>query len=143
MIRTTKRVGSRKAFSLLEVVMGMMVIGLILVPTATMMTDALQGEAKRQERGELLHLARGLQSEFAHLARVKFQSRSQSGTFADKGHSQLCYSINCSDAVSDGGVPGRLLALRTLAWHDENGDRVVDPNETIVDLWTAVAKATP
>lgn len=133
----------QRAFSLLEVVMGMLVIALILVPTTAMMSDVLRGESLRHERSELLHLARGKQNEFAHLARVRFQNREQTGAFVREGHPRLRYSLVASDEPSHGGIPGRLQAIHLFAWYDENDDLRLNPNETQVDLWTAVSRATP
>jgi hypothetical protein len=123
--------------------MGMLVVSLILVPTTAMMSDVLRGETLRHERGELLHLARGKQNEFAHLARVRFQNRQQAGTFSREGHPRLLYSLTASDEPSLGGIPGRLQAIHIFAWYDENDDLQLNPNETRVDLWTAVARAIP
>ncbi len=143
---TTSRVctgGSRAGFSLLEVVLAMVVAGMILVPTAAMMSQALKGEATRIKRAELLLLARSKQAEYCHLARVNFQNRTDSGDFASRGHADIAYTLNCSDSISQGGIPGRLQSLQVLAWYDEDADRALDDSETSVALWTCIARATP
>ncbi len=143
MIDATRKLRDRNAFSLLEVVMGMMVIALILVPTTAMMSDVLRGETQRHERAELLQLAHGKQNEFAHLARVAFQDRQQNGSFASLGHPRLRFAVDCSDSASSGGIPNRLQAIKVSAWYDENNNLSQDGNEPSVSLWTAVARATP
>lgn len=134
---------SPAAFSLLEVVVGLVVVALILVPTATLMNDVLHGESIQRQRGELIHLAQGKQQEFCHLARVQFRDRTQSGTFSSEGQPLARYQVTCSQAAADGGIPGRLMAIHTLAWFDANRNRTVDAGEPTTRLWTAVARATP
>lgn len=130
-------------FSLLEVIAGMVVVGLILVPTTAMMSDVLRGQVTQRSRAELQPLALGKQNEYAHLTRIRFQDRTSNGNFAAEGYPQLLYQVTCSQATSNGGIPGRLMAIRTLAWFDANGDRALSNNETSVDLWTSTARATP
>ncbi len=131
------------AFSLLEVVAGLAVIALILVPTTSLMQQVLQGESVQRNRGELIHLALGKQNEFCHLARVDFREIRQSGDFSREGYPELRFQITCLEDSAAGGIPSRLLAIHTLAWHDANGNRSLDNSETTVDLWTSVARATP
>jgi prepilin-type N-terminal cleavage/methylation domain-containing protein len=133
----------RAGYSLLEVVMAMVVVGLILVPTASLMAQALRGERTRVKRAELLQLANGKQAEFGHLARVNFQNRSEHGDFASRGHGDLQYTVTCSDSTTQGGIPGRLQSIIVVAWYDENANRTLDAAEPHVSLWTTVARATP
>jgi prepilin-type N-terminal cleavage/methylation domain-containing protein len=137
------RFRARRGFSLLEVIVGMVVVGLILVPTTAMMADVLRGQATQRSRAELQPLALGKQNEYAHLTRVSFRDRVVNGSFAAEGYPQLLFQVTCSQATSDGGIVGRLMAIRTQTWFDANGDRVLSGNETSVDLWTSVARATP
>lgn len=132
----------RAAFSLLEVAVGLVVCAMILVPTMVVMNDALKGEQTQRHRNELILLANGKQQEFAHLARVDFRPQRQSGTFTAEGHPQMRYEVTCSDAATDGGIPGRLLAISTNTWFDANANRIHDSDEPATQLWTAVARAT-
>lgn len=134
---------SRAGFSLLEVVMAMVVAGMILVPTAAMMSQALKGEATRSKRAELLLLARSKQAEYCHLARINFQNRTASGDFASRGHADIAYRLNCSDSVGQGGIPGRLQSIQVIAWYDEDADHTLDDSEPSAALWTCLARATP
>lgn len=133
----------RSAFSLLEVVAGMVVVGMILVPATSMMRDALKGEATQRSRSELLQLAHGKSAEYAHLARIQFRDRNANGAFTTEGYPQMMFTVQCSQDPANGGVTGRYLAISTFAWHDQNGNRTFDVNEPSVSLWTGVARATP
>lgn len=148
-LRATARPGrtylpaKRDAFSLLEVVAGLAVVSLILIPTMALMQDVVQGQSVQRHRGELIQLAQSKQNEFRHYARVRFRNMTDRGSFASEGQPSLRYEFYASQAAADGGIPNRLLAMRTLAWHDANSNRRLDPGETSVDLWTCVSKATP
>ena len=132
----------RAAFSLLEVAVGLVVCAMILVPTMTIMNDALRGEQTQQYRNELISLASGKQQEYAHLARADFRGQHQSGTFTAEGYPQMRFEVTSSDATSDGGIPNRLLAISTNAWFDANSNGVHDSGEPATQLWTAVARAS-
>jgi len=45
-----------------------------------------------------------------------------------------------SDSPAYGGIAGRLAAVGTLTWYDEDGDGVADAGEPQVQLGTAVAR---
>lgn len=133
----------RHAFSLLEVVVGLVIVALILVPTATFMSDVLSDGATMRARNELIHLAHGKQEEYCHLARVAFKDQKTSGTFASEGQPSVYYEVIATDQASEGGVSKRLLGINTFVWHDANGNRAKEASEPSVALWTAVSRATP
>ena len=137
------RKSQHSGFSLLEVVACLTVLALILVPTTGFMQDVLQGESVQQARGELIHLAHGKQNEFCHVVRTRFRDQSQTGTFANQGHPDLRYSVASSQSPALGGVPGRLMAVQTIAWQDADGNQRLDASEAACQLWTCVARATP
>ncbi len=134
---------NRAAFSLLEVVAGLAVVALILIPTTGLMQEVLLGEGIQKNRSELMQLAQGKQNEFCHFARADFQENKEAGNFAKQGYPELNYEIYCLQDKSLGGIPDRLMIVHTRAWHDANRNRSLDANETKVDLWTSVARATP
>jgi hypothetical protein len=133
----------RGAFSLLEVVAGLTVVTLILIPTTGLMRDVLAGEGVQRQRGELIHLAQGKQQELCHMARVNFRESTESGSFAAQGFPELVYLIRCQADAAWGGIPDRLLAIHTTAWHDANRNAQLDVGETSISLWTSVARTTP
>lgn len=130
-------------FSLLEVVVGMVIVGLILVPTTAFMCDVMKGDATQRIRGEMIHMAHGKQDELRQMARLSFNNRTQRGTFAAQGQPQMRYTATCSQAPANGGVSNRLMAISTLAYDDANNNRRLDTGEASIQLWTAVARATP
>ena len=137
-----------QAFSLFEVVAALAVVTLILMEPTTggllgFMRDLQQGQSVQRQRGELIHLAQGKQAEFCHLARADFRPQNSTATFSAQGFPDLAYHIQAADDSRLGGIPGRLLAIHTQAWHDANRNLQWDSGETAVELWTSVARATP
>lgn len=130
-------------FSLLEVVAGVAVISLILIPTTSLMHDVLRGEAVQRQRGELMQLAQGKQNEFCHLARIQFRDSVAQGNFASAAYPDLVWEVRCSQDPAWGGINDRLLAVVTRAWHDANQNALLDAGETSVTLWTSVARTIP
>jgi hypothetical protein len=144
-LQPTQSIGSplRDAFSLLEVVAGLTVITLILVPTTRLMRDVLVGEGVQRQRSELIHLAQGKQHEQCHMVRANFRATNEVGNFAAQGFPDLAYQIRCQPDPALGGIPDRLMAIHTMAWHDANRNTRLDVGETSISLWTSVARATP
>ena len=61
---------------------------------------------------------------------------------AAPGYPGLRASDLATDAAGAGGIPGRLAALSVLAWYDDDGDGVADPDEPRATLATALARLT-
>jgi hypothetical protein len=107
------------------------------------MRDVLVGEGVQRQRAELMHLAQGKQNEFCHLVRSTFRNTNAAGNFAAQGFPELAFQIRCQSDPALGGIPDRLMAIHTTAWHDANRNARVDMGETSISLWTSVARATP
>ncbi|MCA9159889.1 MAG: prepilin-type N-terminal cleavage/methylation domain-containing protein [Planctomycetales bacterium] len=131
-------------FSLLEVIAALMVLGLFLAPTAELMRSVVQRNEIFRQRGELVPLVEGKQNELCQWVRDNFNEiETGIDSFESQGHPELLFESYCREDPSVGGVPGLLMAVRSLGWHDANGNRQLDSHETSVELWTNVARATP
>ncbi|MEO8268231.1 MAG: hypothetical protein ABI557_00845 [Aureliella sp.] len=131
-------------FSLLEVVAALMVLGLFLVPTAELMRSVVKRNEVFRQRGELVPLVEGKQNELCQWVRNNFKElKTGVDSFKPQGHPELLFESYCLEDPSLGGIPGLLMAVRSLGWHDANANRQLDNNETFVELWTNVARATP
>lgn len=144
MYRTKTQTRPHQGFSLLEVIAALMVLGLFLGPTAELMRSVVQRHEVFRQRGELVPLVEGKQNELCQRVRNDFNEiKTGVGSFKSQGHPELLFESYCLEGPSVGGVPGLLMAVRSLGWHDANGNRQLDGNETSVELWTNVARATP
>ncbi len=149
-IKTIERVArqrppshTRSGFSLLEVLGALALLGLMLVPTAQWMATLAKQSRVMHNRGELVNLVRGKQNELCQLVRGNFQETKERGSFRDQGYPELAFESYCLQDPSVGGIPDLLMSVRTLGWHDNDGNGRCDSGETQVDLWTTVARATP
>ncbi len=133
-----------RGFSLLEVIAALMVLGLFLAPTAELMRSVVQRNEIFRQRGELIPLVEGQQNQLCQWVRNSFQvMKPTMGSFESQGHPELLFESYCLEDPSMGGIPDQLMAVRSVGWHDANGNRQLDKNETFVELWTNVAHATP
>ncbi len=149
-IKTTERTVAmrrpshrRSAFSLLEVLGALALLGLMLVPTAQWMATLAKQSRALHNRGELVNLVRGKQNQQCQLVRGSFEETKERGSFKDQGYPELAFESYCLQDPSQGGIPDLLMSIRTLGWHDSDGNGRCESNETQVDLWTTVARATP
>ncbi len=144
MYQSAKLSVPRKGFSLLEVIAALMVLGLFMVPTAELMRNVVRRDEVFRQRAELIPLVEGKQNELSHWVRSNFkETKTGVVSFKAQGHPELLFESYCLEDSSVGGIPGLLMAVRTLGWHDANGNWQLDANETQVELWTNVARATP
>ncbi len=133
-----------RGFSLLEVIAALMVLGLFLVPTAELMKNVVRRDEVFRQRAELVPLVQGKQNELCQAVRSNFtEIKTGIDSFKALGHPSLLFESYCLEDSSVGGIPGLLMAVRTLGWHDANNNRQLDTGETRVELWTNVARATP
>ncbi len=135
---------SNNGFSLLEVIAGLVLAVLFMVPTAELMRTVVKRQEVFKQRGELVPLVAGKQNELSHVVRGTFkQIKTGVDSFTAQGHPELLFESYCLEDTSVGGIPGLLMAVRTFGWHDANANRQYDAGETRVELWTNVARATP
>jgi len=144
-MRPTKiRTRAALGFSLLEVIAALMVLGLFLAPTAELMRSVVHRNEIFRQRGELVPMVKGKQNELCQWVRNNFKEiKTGVGSFKPQGHPELLFESYCLEDPSVGGIPGLLMAVRSLGWHDVNANRQLDNHETSVELWTNVARATP
>lgn len=133
----------RTGLSLLEVMAALMLLGLFLAPSAQWMAGVAKQTRVIRNRGELVNLVRGQQNELCQWVRSDFRETKIRGNFSGQGHPDLLFEGYCSQDSASGGMPGLLMSVRTMGWHDSNSNGLWDTGETHVDLWTAVARATP
>ena len=131
----------RRGQSLLEVVAASMIIATTLVPALRMMRDSLQ-ISRDEEEAELMATLCVDELE-KHLANVSatWDKTTASGDYAAlENRSYLKFRVIKSDAVSDGGIVGRLMSLVAVVWNDANGNGSPDANEKKVTFATKVSK---
>lgn len=131
----------RRAFSLLEVVTAMTISSLMIVPTASMLSQAIAASTSASNNQTLVRLAEGKLAEESQLARANFrQNRTQRGRFRREGFPGLRYQATVRSAAAAGGIPNRMVSINVVAWDDQNSNSRLDTGEQSVHLWSAVTR---
>lgn len=139
-IRAGGRTSRSRGFSLLEAMAASGMMAALLVPTlATMRHAMLQSEETALRRFLAQCAVQTLEQ-----ACGQQMAAWQAGDSADKAGALQGVVVMCatktSDALADGGVPGRLMVVEVLAWGDRQRNSAVDAGELKVRLVTKVAK---
>lgn len=131
-----KRIGS----TLLEVMGATICASMMLVPTATMLSDAHRWTIRTEQQGEILSLLDGCVQEYQYLVAGNFRSGQTDGNFASRGFPGIRFSAVYSDAAAQGGIPNRFMVLRVTAWSDLNNNASWDPGEPRQQINTGVSR---
>ncbi|NNJ26267.1 type IV pilus modification PilV family protein [Alienimonas chondri] len=139
-----KALPARAGLTLLEVIAASGVIALALAPALRMTRTALMA-ADRLDRQERCLTAANDRIETL-MARTaadwdgQVTSTPVYSTVAVDGYPGMRASELTTDSTSYGGIPGRLAAIGTLTWYDEDGDASPDADEPQALLTVAVAR---
>lgn len=134
------KIKRRRGASLVEVVAGLSITSVLLVPTAGMFRTVVTGQKRQLIRNELLTEARSRIAESSMEVRTRFRGFRRAGRIAGLSERDVRYETLATDNAASGGVKGRMMAISTVLWYDENRNRRVDDTEVSVDLWTAVSR---
>jgi len=124
----------------LEVLLASMLMAVVLVPALRLMRDALSTSRELEQRELLTTFCTSKIEEYLARISAYWQTGTFEGTFTAEGYSHLRYSVNCSDAVGDGGMTNQLMAIVVTTWDDVNGNGMRDTDESAVTLASKVAK---
>jgi hypothetical protein len=128
------------AFSLLEMVMASALVAGALVPTMTVMRDAMTKSRELSRRNLMANYAVSVLEAQAAATMLNWSTASSTGNFAADGHAGLRFVVSRSDAVADGGLPGRLIHIQARVFDDTDGDITFDSDELSVLYRTKLAR---
>jgi len=132
---------SRRGQSLMELVAASTIIATALVPALRMMRDSLEVSRSVEEADLMATLCVDKLEEQMNNVAATWDKTTTSGDFtALENRSYLKYRVTKSDAVSDGGIANRLMAVTAIVWNDANGNGSLDANEKKVTFATKVSK---
>lgn len=112
----------------------------LLVPTLAVMRHAMLQSEETALRKLLAQLA---VLELEHACDQQMANWQASDTQVKAGSFNGVFAranIKTSDALADGGVPGRLMAVEVVVWGDVQANVALDAGEPKVKLVTKVAK---
>jgi len=141
-VRRKSRRSDRRGNTLLEVVLGTMVLTGTLVPGLRLMRDAMI-VSREIESFELVatYAVRELEHQMAVTAGT-WTEGVEVGDYSADGHSELRYLALRSQLESAGGITDRLMVVGAIVWYDEDGDDGYDVGEPAQTMVSKVAKLT-
>ena len=130
----------RRGSSLLEVVVGTVLIAVALVPALRLMRDSLAVGREIDAREQLTTFSTSKLEEHLALAGADWLTGDYTGDFGADGHPAFRFLVRRSDAGGDGGIVDQLMAVTATTWEDLDGDGTLDSGEPSVILGGKVAK---
>jgi hypothetical protein len=133
---------ARAAYSMIEVVMAASICITAIVPALAMLRNGMALGTIIDTRHLLLTYAVSKMEEQLAIVGATWATGTLTGNFASDGQSTIRYSVTRSDAVSDGGVVGKLMVVTVTTYSDDNGNNTMDSSEARLIVTTKVAKLT-
>ena len=131
---------SRAGQSLLEVVAAATIIAAALTPALRMMRDSLEVSRGLEEADLMSTLCVDKLEEQMNTVAATWDKTTASGDYtALEGRSYLKFRVTKSDAVADGGIADRLMAITAVVWNDANGNGSPEAGEKKVMFATKVS----
>ncbi len=130
----------RGAFSLLEMVMASALIAGSLVPTLTVIRDAMAKSRDLSRRNLLANYAVSILERQTATNMDIWSNSNTSGSFAADGHPKIRFVESSSDDPANGGIANQLMHIQVTVFDDTDSDSLVDGNELQVTYRTKIAK---
>jgi len=131
---------SPQGFSLLEMVAAAVLMTSILVPSLSVMRDAMAKSRELHRRNLLANYAVRILEDQSALAATSWVNGTIGGSFSADGYPNVRYTGTKSDAIADGGLVNQLMHIRVTVYDDANVDAALGAGELRVDYRTKVAK---
>ena len=113
---------------------------MLLVPTATMLSDAGRWSNRMEQQSELISLTNSCIADVEFQLASSFKAGQLQDSFASRGFPTLRYVVTYSDDAAIGGIPDRFMVLQVLTFADLNGNSIWDAGEPRQQLATGVAR---
>ena len=136
----TKRCTSRRAYSLLEVVLASAICASALVPALAVLRDGVALGDIIDTRHLLLTYGVSKMEEQLAVIGATWSTGTVTGNFASDGQSSIRFNVTRSDAPASGGITNQLMNVSVTTFSDDNGNSAMDTAEARVSLSTKVAK---
>ena len=136
----TRQLHRVAGFSLLEMLLATALVAGTLVPTMSVMREAMQRSREAAQQTRLAMYAVELLEGAAARTMHDWTSDVSEGNFAADGFPRVRFSLSRSDAPSDGGVINRLMHIQVEVYDDRNNDSIWTLGEPQVAFRTKVAK---
>ncbi len=125
---------------MLELIAATILMGTAMVPALRMVRDGMTVSRDNETRSLIVTFCASKMDEHLTLAAASWTTGTFTGNFSTEGYSTIKFKVVRDDAVSAGGVVGKLMSITTTVWYDTNGDGAVNTGEMSLVLATKVAK---
>lgn len=131
---------NRSGFSLLEMVMASALIVGALVPTMSVMRDAMSKSRDMSRRNLLANYAVSVLEARCASLMDNWSSTTTSGNFSGDGHATIRYTATSSDSAGQGGLTNQLMHIQVTVFDDTDADASLNANELRVVYRTKIAR---
>jgi len=130
---------SQKGFTLIEMMMAIIILGIAIVPLMEMISRASITSSTNEQETRIVFLAQQKLEQVKSLALTNFtDDYTQAATAFPSPDLAYKYTIYY---YTSGGDDGNLIkSIRVRAWYDSNSNNSADTNEPQLELNTKVAK---
>ena len=126
--------------TLLELIMATSIVAATLVPALALLRDGMALSRDIDRRNLLANYGVStLEGQLAIVA-ASWSTGSVAGDYAVDGHPHIRFVVGRSDALSDGGIPGRLMNIVATAYDDQDQNDVLGTAEPRVVFRSKIAR---
>lgn len=136
----TSRLRASAAYSLLEVVAAIGLMGATLVPAMELVRSSMEKSVENDQRQLLSLYAVSQIEQQLGVVEMTWATGSLTGDYAVDGHANIRYDTVVSDDPLNGGVIGQLMDLRTTVYVDDNGDDTLSSGELQCSFRTKIGR---
>jgi len=131
----------RSAYSLLELVLAVALVGGTLVPALALMRDSMTLSRTTDQRALLANYAIDkLEERTADVAMNWPGNGSNEGDLAADGHASVRYLVEWSDDPASGGIDQQLMHIEVTTYLDQDGDDALGAGEPRCYFRTKIGK---
>ena len=117
------------------------VLAITIVPATKYLTESMATRRRLERNGVLVALA--IQTIEQQMAVINggFTTTQTSGNFSAEGFPEFAFELIRTDSTSEGGIPDLVMAVTVRVWADDDGDLMLDPDESVVEFNTKMARS--
>jgi hypothetical protein len=138
--RAQRTATSRRAYSMIEVLMAATICVSALVPALAMLRDGMALGDVIDTRHMLLNYSVSKMEEQLAVIGASWSTGTITGNFASDGQPSIRFMVTRSDDPADGGIVGKLMAVSVTTYSDDNNNGVMDSSEAHTTMTTKIAK---
>ncbi len=130
----------RRATSLTEVLAATVILGTAVYPALRITRDGMTISRDNETRHAVTNFCISKMEEHLALGAKNWTNGTFTGDFTTEGFATIKYSVKRSDAVADGGVVNKLMAVTCTVYNDTNSNNTADATEIKMTMGSKTSK---